>query len=394
MKPVSLLFVFLFVIVYTSPCLALQPAEILLIVNKNVPDSLKLATYYSAQRNIPAKNLLTVNMNSSEDCSREEYQQHLLQPVRQFIAQNKDIKIRCLVLFYGIPLRVSAPLLSLADEHQLAQLKHAQQQIEPTLAKYKQLAKQIEQLSGASQLAAVDSEISMAIAGTYNLDKWQMNPYFVGFKSPVRYQKNEVLFVSRLDASSPQIVKRMIDDSLYAEENGLRGRAYFDARWTLSEKKHLKGYAYYDASIHKTAELTSNISSLSVSLDQQERLFQVGEAPDAAIYCGWYSFGKYVDAFAWQRGAIGYHIASSEATTLKHKGSQVWCKRMLEEGVAATIGPVAEPYVQGFPIPELFFGFLLDGYYSMAESYFLSLPFISWRMVLIGDPLYRPFRNI
>jgi len=103
--------------------------------------------------------------------------------------------------------------------------------------------------------------------------------------------------------------------------------------------------------------------------------------------------GKYIAAFDWQRGAVGYHIASSECTTLKKEGSQVWCKRMLEEGVAATIGPVAEPYVQGFPLPEVFFSYLLDGYYTLAESYFLSLPYLSWQMILIGDPLYRPFRN-
>ena len=49
-------------------------------------------------------------------------------------------------------------------------------------------------------------------------------------------------------------------------------------------------------------------------------------------------------------------IASSECATLKQKGSQVWCKRMLEEGAAAVIGPVDEPYVQAFPVPEVFFG--------------------------------------
>ena len=46
---------------------------------------------------------------------------------------------------------------------------------------------------------------------------------------------------------------------------------------------------------------------------------------------------------------MGYHIASYECETLKKEGSTVWCKRMLEEGVAATLGPVAEPYVQAFP---------------------------------------------
>ncbi len=67
---------------------------------------------------------------------------------------------------------------------------------------------------------------------------------------------------------------------------------------------------------------------------------------------------KYVDAFKWQPGAVGYHIASSECSTLKAAGSQVWCKMMLEKGVAATLGPVGEPYLQAFPPPEVFFRFI------------------------------------
>ena len=31
------------------------------------------------------------------------------------------------------------------------------------------------------------------------------------------------------------------------------------------------------------------------------------------------------------------------------------------------------------------------GKLSLAECYLLSLPYLSWKMVLIGDPLYRPF---
>jgi len=36
---------------------------------------------------------------------------------------------------------------------------------------------------------------------------------------------------------------------------------------------------------------------------------------------------------------------------------------------------------------------LLDGRLGLAECYALSKPFWSWQMVLIGDPLYRPFAN-
>lgn len=56
---------------------------------------------------------------------------------------------------------------------------------------------------------------------------------------------------------------------------------------------------------------------------------------------------------------------------------------MLEKGVAATVGPVYEPYVQGFPLPELFFSRLAEGYMSLGESYLVSLPYLSWQIILI-----------
>ncbi|PIE74397.1 MAG: hypothetical protein CSA18_05315, partial [Deltaproteobacteria bacterium] len=40
-------------------------------------------------------------------------------------------------------------------------------------------------------------------------------------------------------------------------------------------------------------------------------------------------------------------------------------------------------------IPEVFFGLLTEGYLTLAEAYLASIPHFSWKMVLIGDPLYR-----
>lgn len=71
----------------------------------------------------------------------------------------------------------------------------------------------------------------------------------------------------------------------------------------------------------------------------------------------------------------------------------MWCKMMIEKGVAPTLGPVSEPHVEAFPPPEVFFGLLIEGSLTLAECFAASNPFWSWKMVLIGDPLYRPFRN-
>lgn len=100
-----------------------------------------------------------------------------------------------------------------------------------------------------------------------------------------------------------------------------------------------------------------------------------------------------MDAFEWQKGAVGFHVASSEGTALKKENSQVGCRRMIEDGVCATVGPVGEPYLQSFPEPEVFFGLPTEGVLSLGECYTVSLPCLSWKMVLIGDPLYRPFRS-
>jgi len=127
--------------------------------------------------------------------------------------------------------------------------------------------------------------------------------------------------------------------------------------------------------------------------DNQPGLFPSGACPNAALYCGWYSLANYIDAFGWQKGAVGFHVASSEASTLRRPESNVWCKRMIEEGVAATLGPVEEPYLASFPLPDIFFPLLMSGKLSLLEVYFRSIPYLSWRQVLIGDPLYMPFKK-
>jgi len=63
---------------------------------------------------------------------------------------------------------------------------------------------------------------------------------------------------------------------------------------------------------------------------------------------------------------------------------------MLKDGIAATLGPVNEPYLHAFPDPRAFFGALFDGR-CLVEAYYLTQPFNSWQMLLIGDPLYTPF---
>ncbi len=346
---------------------ALEPLEVAVIANNQVPESVELAHYYMQQRQIPDNHLILIDASKDETCSRKHFNQAIRDPVLQQINGLADRKIiRCLVTIYGVPLRID------------------RQQVDTSTGNS----------AGKDDQAAVDSELALILSGSYPLDGWLANPYFLGFRQTNTVLKRDnVLMVSRLDGPDPATVRRIIDDSISAERNGLQGRACFDTRWPKSEAKNHGAYGLYDGAIHRAAELVRSRYLLPVRLDSKSELFQQGDCPNTALYCGWYSLARYIDAFTWAKGSVGFHVASAECSTLKRKDSQVWCKRMLENGIGATIGPVFEPYVLGFPQPDIFFGHLVDGYLSLAECYLISLPYLSWQMVLIGDPLYLPFSH-
>lgn len=403
-KMISLLFAFFWLAVHPVVARALEPEEVVVIANTRATDSLELARYYMRQRNIPSDHLVQVRTSWNEHCSRASYDEEIRRPVREALARiGKNSRIRCLVTLYGVPLAIEPPGPGDPDpsaplKQQLQMLETEQRGVEgkrhaAILEEKKRIEEKIAQGKKMDSRAAVDSELALILAGDYPLEGWLPNPFFLGFREQETLLKRDtVLMVSRLDGPDPATVRRLVDDAIAVEKAGLRGRACFDARWPKPAGKNLSGYALYDAALHAAAEGLRKTGRMeAVQLDARSELFQKGDCPKTALYCGWYSLGRYVDAFTWVRGAVGYHIASSECATLKQKDSQVWCKRMLEEGVAATIGPVYEPYVQAFPLPDLFFHTLTEGYLGLAESYLISLPYLSWQMVLIGDPLYQPF---
>ncbi|MDY6951119.1 MAG: TIGR03790 family protein [Thermodesulfobacteriota bacterium] len=242
--------------------------------------------------------------------------------------------------------------------------------------------------------ASVDSELTLAAAGPYQRVGWLPNPFHakyedVAFLEAIRAQ---TIKVARLDGPTPRLAKRLVDDAMATEKEGLTGIFYIDARG-LADSGPQDSYAQYDKRLLNLFAMLKEKASMEVVLDKGPELFSLGACPNAALYCGWYSLGKYVDAFTWQKGAVGFHVASAEATTLRTFGSDVWCKRMIENGIAATLGPVKEPYLASFPQPDLFFSLLMSGRIPLLEVYFRTIPHLSWRQILIGDPLYRPFKN-
>lgn len=253
---------------------------------------------------------------------------------------------------------------------------------------------QLELLSKNETAASFDSELSLLYWPNYPLLRWQPNVLHYGYDDSYQRWLRTTLMVSRLEAPTIELTLGLIDKAIEVERRGLSGKVYLDARSSAKRTGETKrgAYAEYDRSLANLAGVLQSHSSLEVRIDKKQELFQAGDCPDAALYCGWYSLRKYVDAFDWNAGAVGYHIASAEATTLRDSKSNAWCKRMLEDGVCATLGPTFEPYLAAFPKPEEFFVLIASGRYTLVESYYRCKPFNSWAMVLVGDPLYNPYR--
>jgi len=530
----GLLAVLFLAALYESSVAQLQPAELFVIYNRNLPESRSVAMYYAERRGVPKTQLLGLDLPSTEQISRDAYERKVKAPLRSWLAQRRGREtIRCLVTVYGVPLRIGEARPSPADRQLLPRISA---ELQDTLGEFAEVLRKLEDFVGAAgsrpasrpgkpppwkklldryrtaralarrrlaetrdlleapargrrllallqqaegdvaviarlrgrdatgrqwlaglqaefarqrrrlqrllsgcphsenrpqahallkklyglkgliehlqadeaslrgreTTAALDSELSLLWWDGYPLYRWRLNPMslrvlhgedLLGFLDP-QQADSPVLMVSRLDASSPRIVRRMIDDALFAERYGLSGNVYIDARG-LSRPKQVEesGYWIYDENLRELAALLRRKTHLNVELDDRPALFSEGQCPDAALYCGWYRLGKYLDAFDWVRGAVGYHIASSEAVSLRRPGAQYWCKRMLEDGAAATLGPVAEPYLRSFPLPRDFFGLLLTGRYTLVECFYMTKSFNSWMMILLGDPLYRPFRR-
>ncbi len=384
---------------------ALEPTEILVVVNRENAASVRLARDYCEKRGVPSDNVILVALGTSlrDNISRADYDARLAGPLRYALQTRKNLGgIKCLVTTYGVPFRVGPREPLSGYDVQLQHLRQLLEQEKAAIAELErkgqtdsapyrnyqygaaQVQADIDRIMGKETEASVDSELSLVLCNAYELYRWQPN----ALRNPTAPQPFKTLMVARLDGPSYGIAKGLIDKALAAEAKGLAGTAYIDSRGLTGKDL----YSYCDQSLRDLALLVRLRTSLAVQEERTTALFPPGSCPQTALYCGWYSVGKYVDAFEFVEGAVGFHVASFEAAHLRDPNGTEWCPAMLRRGITATLGPVAEPYLHAFPEPKAFFGALLDGH-CLAEAYYLTQPFNSWQMVLIGDPLYRPFKN-
>ena len=238
--------------------------------------------------------------------------------------------------------------------------------------------------------AAFDSELALVHWNLYSRARWVPNTLHYG--SSAR-NTPAVLITSRLDGPQAGTVRDIIIASLKAEAEGLAGKVVIDSGGHLAINPNAPTYSSFDRRFTDLRNLLSEKSKLPVVFDAQKEILPPNSVENVALYCGWYQLRNYSPPGTFSPGAVAYHVASFELASLKTPGERGWCPGLLSDGVAATLGPVNEPYLNAFPRPDEFFPLLLTGQLTVAETFWKTSTHASWRMALIADPLYNPYKS-
>ncbi len=362
---------------------------VVVLANRNVPESVELAQYYMAARNIPAEHLCVLDLPSGEQMARHHYSNNLREPLLAFMRERGLIeqearppnevdghqtpwittasRVDYVVSMYGVPLRVGDTRFRLMTRI-TDRLGHPR----------------------FKNMAAVDSELALLLAPPYDISGPLTNPlHHAVSTSRTLGPDHYAVVAARLDGPDPDTVRRMIDDTLFAERYGLLGRMYFDTRG-------LKGGPYYlgDYWIREAQERFLRLGYETV-IDSEEEVWDAAFPMEhAVLYMGWYEehvTGPFTRGdFRFQPGALAYHIHSSSAVSLR-KADRYWAAPLLAKGAVATMGAVSEPFLQYTPNLQVLSERLAHGY-SFGDAVHMANSVLSWQIAVIGDPLFRPFR--
>jgi uncharacterized protein (TIGR03790 family) len=367
-------------------------AHTLVVFNRADPDSQPLAEFYAKARSIPSDRVIGLDCPVNEEITRIEFETRIRKPLEELftsrgwmkraenflsnpvlgiessipVQQAQENPIWIMALIRGVPLKIADDPTILAPDNLMPQLR--------------------------ANAAAVDSELALLPISGLPLYGLIANPYFADkrIRPFSQFFANYLIMVCRLDAPSPAMVRRMIQDAVETEKTELTGRAFFDIR---SIDKKEDPYWLGDNWIDRSA-LLFQARGFDVEIDRRpEVASKFAPWDQIAFYAGWYNGdfrGPFENTSArFRRGAIAYHIHSFSAETVRSE-TKNWVGPLLAHGATATMGAVYEPYLRFTPDVSLFVSSLLSGL-SFAESAYQSQLALSWMVTFVGDPLYRPF---
>jgi len=342
--------------------------RVLVVFNSNATGSLEVARHYMEQRKIPEVNRCRIATSSTEYLKQEEYESRVKAPVRKCIEALGKQKTLYSVFSYQTPYDVIIGERAFALDSYVADLWDEYATSRP------------------------GNEVG---AHPYFGEAQSQGNFYGRFIPLAAYRdlprSANLYSVWRLDAANPGLAKGLVDKAVYAETHGLSGKGCFDLQSESINSLADLGSATGDWDIHQSAELARR-AGFEVVEDSTPAEFGTPPAPlrcdGAALYAGWYSLGRYNDAFTWNPGAIGFHLDSASAQNPRGGGN--WAANAVMKGITITSGAASEPYLEGLAHPDQAFLYLLEGA-NAGDALLRSTRWLKWMILNIGDPLYRPF---
>ncbi len=342
--------------------------RVLIVYNAQYPDSLEVAQHYANLRGIPSSHLCAIRSADQRDVIA--YASVVRDPVRACLNAVGPSKILYIVMAYLTPYSVRP---------------------------------------GSSQFYALDSYVA-DIWDRYSTQEFSVpsNPHgyyvdsqaagnfypaFVPFAAYRAGSKAQLIYsVWRLDGATKDIAKGLADKAVAAEAlPAPTGQGCFDMRYGNTATLADQGLFSGDWDIFRASQFAAQAGFATLN-DQNPAEFGTAPAPltcpGALLYTGWYSFNNYNDAFTWNLGAIGWHLDSASA--LNPRGGSNWVANALQRGITVTAGSTTEPYLQGLPRAGGVLRNLFEGA-NVGDAFLRNTRWIRWRVLFLGDPLYRPF---
>ena len=349
------------VVVCVMPLHAQKPENVLVVVNQASPLSKTVGDYYVLRRHIPLANVCRISAPATEVIARDVYDKQIAASVAACLKSRKLVEsVLYIVTTAGLPLRVDGPGQGMDVE-----------------------------------TAAVDSELAL-LYGDMNGNRHPLpgpfrNAYYASTE-PFSHPKFPIYLVTRLAGYDFADIKGLIDRALLARNTG---KFVID----LKGSDDTGGNEWLRAAARQ-------LPPDRVVLDDTSRVLM--KERGVIGYASWGSNDpdrkQRMLGFEWLPGAIMTEFVSTNGRTFARppkewnlgtwKDQSTWfagapqtmTADYIREGATGASGHVTEPYLGYCPRPDI----LLPAYFkgrTLAESYYLAIPALSWQNIVIGDPL-------
>jgi uncharacterized protein (TIGR03790 family) len=372
----ALLFLNALALASPAPVLAQTGRQVLLVINSASDDSRRIGERYAASRDVPADQVVRLDLPLTDEISSRDFQQRLERPLAAwFTKTGAQDRILYIVLTRGVPLRIAGT----------------------------------SGLEGT--VASVDSELTLLyrrltgrpapIPGRID------NPYYLGDRpiaaaQPFTHESYDIFLVSRLDGFSVEDVLGLIERG--KTMSAPRGTFVLDMKatlidrggdaWLRSAAARLRELGFGDRVVlDESADVVTNQSHVlgyyswgSNDPAIHQRTFNLTFEPGALA-------GMYVstDGRTFAPPPDTWQIGSWEKRDSYYAGSpQSLAGDLIHAGVTGIAAHVAEPYLDATIRPQILFPAYVRGL-NLVESFYLAMPYLSWQTVVIGDPLCVPF---